>query len=204
MGRHGRRAHRRPRSRAHHNHQGEQLLEQWNFTDLGDVRIQGRYQTLWGETTGGASRVRGRHVRIDASHGQDPRREQRRRRGRAIPSAGQRNDRARAQRLLPRSVADAELVVVCAGRRLDPAGLSRRLQARRAGGRRPRLSVRRERQPGPQPAVQLRLQRAATREARPSPRIREDMRSFSHQASRIPSRRPFRRMRSHSCRSIAT
>jgi len=34
-----------------HNHQGEQLLEQWKFTDLGDVRIQGRYQTLWGETT---------------------------------------------------------------------------------------------------------------------------------------------------------
>lgn len=34
-----------------HNHQGEQLLEQWNFTDLGDVRVQGRWQTLIGETT---------------------------------------------------------------------------------------------------------------------------------------------------------
>ena len=34
-----------------HNHRGEQLVEQWNFTDLGDVRVQGRWQTLIGETT---------------------------------------------------------------------------------------------------------------------------------------------------------
>jgi hypothetical protein len=27
-----------------HNHRGEQLLEQWNFTRLGDVRLLGRYQ----------------------------------------------------------------------------------------------------------------------------------------------------------------
>jgi hypothetical protein len=34
-----------------HNHMGQTLLDQWSFTDLGDVRIQGRYQTLWGQTT---------------------------------------------------------------------------------------------------------------------------------------------------------
>ena len=34
-----------------HNHRGEQLLEQWNFTQLGDIRVQGRYQTAWGQTT---------------------------------------------------------------------------------------------------------------------------------------------------------
>ncbi len=34
-----------------HNHHGEQLLEQWDFTKLGDVRVQGRYQTNWGQTT---------------------------------------------------------------------------------------------------------------------------------------------------------
>ena len=30
---------------------GEQILEQWNFTKLGDIRVQGRWQTLIGETT---------------------------------------------------------------------------------------------------------------------------------------------------------
>jgi len=28
-----------------HNHRGEQLLEQWNFTQLGDIRVQGRWQS---------------------------------------------------------------------------------------------------------------------------------------------------------------
>lgn len=33
------------RSHSHiHNHRGAQLLEQWNFTHLGDVRVLGRYQ----------------------------------------------------------------------------------------------------------------------------------------------------------------
>ena len=30
-----------------HNHRGEQLLEQWNFTQLGDIRVQGRWQTAF-------------------------------------------------------------------------------------------------------------------------------------------------------------
>jgi len=29
-----------------HNHQGEKLVEQWNFGDLGDVRVQGRWQAV--------------------------------------------------------------------------------------------------------------------------------------------------------------
>src|SRR5204862_3752544 len=29
-----------------HNHMGEQLIEQWDFHDLGDVRVQGRWQTV--------------------------------------------------------------------------------------------------------------------------------------------------------------
>jgi hypothetical protein len=34
-----------------HNHQDEQEIEKWNFTQLGDIRVQGRWQTLIGETT---------------------------------------------------------------------------------------------------------------------------------------------------------
>jgi hypothetical protein len=34
-----------------HNHGGGKLLEQWRFTELGDVRVQGRYQTHFGEAT---------------------------------------------------------------------------------------------------------------------------------------------------------
>lgn len=34
-----------------HNHQGAQIFDSWNFTDLGDIRVQGRWQTLFGETT---------------------------------------------------------------------------------------------------------------------------------------------------------
>jgi hypothetical protein len=29
-----------------HNHQGAKLVEQWDFHDLGDVRVQGRWQTI--------------------------------------------------------------------------------------------------------------------------------------------------------------
>jgi Putative MetA-pathway of phenol degradation len=40
------------RSHEHiHNHRGAQLIETWNFTELGDMRIQGRYQTYFGEIT---------------------------------------------------------------------------------------------------------------------------------------------------------
>ena len=35
-----------------HNHHGEKLLEQWRFTQMGDMRVQGRYQTYFGEPTG--------------------------------------------------------------------------------------------------------------------------------------------------------
>jgi hypothetical protein len=41
-------------SRSHehiHNHHGEKLLETWSFTELGDMRVQGRYQTYFGEQT---------------------------------------------------------------------------------------------------------------------------------------------------------
>ena len=34
-----------------HHHMGQQLIERWSFTDLGDIRVQGRWQTLVGETT---------------------------------------------------------------------------------------------------------------------------------------------------------
>lgn len=37
------------RSHEHiHNHRGEKLTETWNFTELGDVRLMGRYQTYFG------------------------------------------------------------------------------------------------------------------------------------------------------------
>ena len=40
------------RSHEHiHNHRGEKLLESWSFTQLGDIRVQGRYQTYFGEVT---------------------------------------------------------------------------------------------------------------------------------------------------------
>ena len=40
------------RSHEHiHNHRGEKLLETWSFTQLGDLRVQGRYQTYFGEVT---------------------------------------------------------------------------------------------------------------------------------------------------------
>jgi hypothetical protein len=34
-----------------HNHHGEKLPETWRFTQLGDIRVQGRYQTYFGEQT---------------------------------------------------------------------------------------------------------------------------------------------------------
>ena len=34
-----------------HNHHGEALPEQWQFTQMGDIRVQGRYQTYFGEPT---------------------------------------------------------------------------------------------------------------------------------------------------------
>ena len=40
------------RSHEHiHNHHGAKLLETWSFTQLGDIRVQGRYQTYFGEVT---------------------------------------------------------------------------------------------------------------------------------------------------------
>ena len=40
------------RSHEHiHNHQGEKLTETWNFTQLGDIRVQGRYQTYFGQAS---------------------------------------------------------------------------------------------------------------------------------------------------------
>jgi len=40
------------RSHEHiHNHHGEKLLETWSFTELGDIRVQGRYQAYFGEQT---------------------------------------------------------------------------------------------------------------------------------------------------------
>lgn len=40
------------RSHEHiHNHHGAKLVETWSFTQLGDIRIQGRYQTHFGEAT---------------------------------------------------------------------------------------------------------------------------------------------------------
>ncbi len=39
-----------------HNHQGEKVLEQWNFTELGDMRVIGRYQLpLLGDPVNAAS-----------------------------------------------------------------------------------------------------------------------------------------------------
>lgn len=41
------------RSHTHiHNHHGEQIVETWNFTALGDIRVIGRYQTYFGEMSG--------------------------------------------------------------------------------------------------------------------------------------------------------
>lgn len=38
------------RSHTHiHNHRGEQIVETWNFTALGDMRVVGRYQTYFGD-----------------------------------------------------------------------------------------------------------------------------------------------------------
>lgn len=40
------------RSHEHiHNHHGAKLIETWNFTQLGDIRVQGRYQTYFDEPT---------------------------------------------------------------------------------------------------------------------------------------------------------
>ena len=40
------------RSHEHiHNHHGAKLLESWNFTELGDMRVQGRYQRYFGEVS---------------------------------------------------------------------------------------------------------------------------------------------------------
>lgn len=40
------------RSHEHiHNHHGAQLIESWHFTALGDIRIQGRYQTYFGQAS---------------------------------------------------------------------------------------------------------------------------------------------------------
>jgi hypothetical protein len=45
-----------------HNHHGEQLPERWNFTELGDVRVTGRYQRSvsgFGESNGTAGAIFG-------------------------------------------------------------------------------------------------------------------------------------------------
>lgn len=40
------------RSHEHiHNHHGAKLMETWHFTALGDLRVQGRYQTYFGQPT---------------------------------------------------------------------------------------------------------------------------------------------------------
>jgi len=40
------------RSHEHiHNHHGAKLMESWHFTALGDIRVQGRYQTYFGQPT---------------------------------------------------------------------------------------------------------------------------------------------------------
>ena len=73
------------RSHEHiHNHHGAKLLETWHFTQLGDIRVQGRYQTYFGEPTADRAGFARRDVRARAAY---RRHRHHQRRGHRSPSA---------------------------------------------------------------------------------------------------------------------
>ena len=112
-----------------HNHQGEQLPDQWDFTELGDIRVQGRWQTLIGETTAERAGFAGVTFgltlptgKTDVTNGEGEVAE------RSLqPGTG--TTQLALSALFPRSAADAQFVVVRAGGRAAAAQLPRQLQA---------------------------------------------------------------------------